>query len=99
MWGLRSAQKKSARPSLPRRMGIPEGAGKSIALVTTLLAAAGTLAAPALAAKQKPGLADFPKPVDPQSWVLPQDMTWNDYKPIPGYNWADDKNQPPKKLR
>jgi hypothetical protein len=58
-------------------MRIPEGAGKPFT-VTALLAIAGTLAAPAMAAKQKPGLADFPQGVDPQSWVLPQDMTWND---------------------
>ncbi len=64
-----------------------------------LLAVAGTLAAPAMAGKAKPGLADFPQPVDPQSWVLPQDMTWDDYKPIPGFNWADGTNDPPKKLR
>src|SRR4051794_13514608 len=80
-------------------MGIPEGAGKGFACVTALLAIAGTLAAPAMGAKTKPGLSDFPQPVDPQSWVLPQDMTWNDYKAIPGFNWGDDKNQPPKKLR
>ncbi len=26
-------------------------------------------------------------------------MTWDDYRPIPGFNWADDQRQPPKKLR
>ncbi|MFJ5716361.1 M6 family metalloprotease domain-containing protein [Neobacillus sp. NPDC093127] len=35
----------------------------------------------------QPGLSDFPEPVDPQSWVLPRDMTWNDYKPVPGVDW------------
>ena len=80
-------------------MGIPSALGKAGVLGTTLLAVAGTLAAPAVAAKPKPGLVDFPQPVDPQSWVLPQDMTWDDYTPIPGYNWADGTNDPPKKLR
>jgi M6 family metalloprotease-like protein len=79
-------------------MGIPEGARKPFTLVTAL-AIAGALATPAMAGKQKPGLAGFPEPVDPQSWVLPQDMTWNDYKPLPGLNWLDPKNAPPKKLR
>jgi M6 family metalloprotease-like protein len=54
---------------------------------------------PAMAGKSKPGLADFPAPVDPQTWALPQDMTWDDYNPIPGYNWADGTKDPPKKLR
>jgi hypothetical protein len=58
----------------------------------------------ALAAMQTPasaadGLATAPRPVDPQSWVLPADMSWHDYRPIPGFNWADDHRQPPKKLR
>ena len=43
--------------------------------------------------------AEAPEPMDPQSWVLPEDMTWDDYRPIPGFDWADDDRQPPKKLR
>jgi hypothetical protein len=27
-------------------------------------------------------------PIDPQHWQDQQDMTWNDYKPIPGVSWA-----------
>ena len=64
-----------------------------------LLAALAALALPAAAAAKAPGLARPPAPIDPQSWVLPQDMSWSDYKPIPGFNWAHDDNQPPKKLR
>lgn len=45
------------------------------------------------------GLDDFPEPVDPQSWVLPEWMTWEDYRPIPGVDWTAPENQPPKKLR
>src|SRR3954451_18760811 len=45
------------------------------------------------------GLATAPTPLDPQSWVLPADMSWRDYRPIPGFNWADDQRQTPKKLR
>ena len=28
-------------------------------------------------------------PIDPQRWQDQQEMTWNDYRPIPGENWAD----------
>ncbi|XVU22920.1 M6 family metalloprotease domain-containing protein [Actinoplanes sp. CA-054009] len=30
-----------------------------------------------------------PQPVDPQRYELPDTMTWSDYKPVPGTNWAD----------
>jgi hypothetical protein len=50
-------------------MRLPDAAGKLLTLVTTLLAFAAALTAPAMAAKHKPGRASFPKPVDPQSWV------------------------------
>ncbi|WP_309114334.1 M6 family metalloprotease domain-containing protein [Saccharothrix sp.] len=34
--------------------------------------------------------AGFPGPIDPQSWVNPDHMTWErDYKKVPGTNWAD----------
>jgi hypothetical protein len=45
------------------------------------------------------GLEDFPESVDPQSWVLPEWMTWDDYQPIPGVDWTAPENQPVKKLR
>ncbi|MFI6517253.1 M6 family metalloprotease domain-containing protein [Spirillospora sp. NPDC050679] len=32
---------------------------------------------------------DAPKPVDPQNYELPDTMTWDDYKAVPGTNWAD----------
>src|SRR4051812_31984931 len=50
--------------------------------------AAGALAAPAW------GADDFPPPIDKQA-VQDQDaMTWADYKPVPGTNWADTSIQP-----
>lgn len=33
--------------------------------------------------------ADFPPPIDKQVVQDQYDMTWNDYKPVPGRNWAD----------
>jgi M6 family metalloprotease-like protein len=41
-----------------------------------------------------PGLDKMPGHVDPQSWVNPENMTWNDYKPVPGINWSTDNIQP-----
>ncbi|MFE6734525.1 peptidase M6 [Microbacterium sp. NPDC057650] len=32
---------------------------------------------------------DLLNPVDPQNWVNMDDMTWDDYTPIPGTDWAD----------
>lgn len=51
------------------------------------------------AAHADEGLPAMPPPVDPQSWTLPEWMTWDDYRPIPGVNWNDDSRQPPVKLR
>jgi len=33
--------------------------------------------------------AGAPKPIDPQNYELPDTMTWDDYKGIPGTSWAD----------
>ncbi|TDB83148.1 M6 family metalloprotease domain-containing protein [Actinomadura sp. KC216] len=30
-----------------------------------------------------------PRPIDPQNFEMPETMTWDDYKKIPGTNWAD----------
>lgn len=48
---------------------------------------------------EKPGMADFPEPADPQSWVLPEDMTWEDYRPVPGINWHTAEIKPERVLR
>ena len=36
-------------------------------------------------------------PVDPQNWVNPDDMTWDDFEPVPGTDWADPSIEPTKK--
>jgi M6 family metalloprotease-like protein len=41
--------------------------------------------------------AQSPSPLDPQRVVDQQDMTWADYRPIPGVNWADPSLVPGKK--
>ena len=40
-------------------------------------------------ARGRRGKPGFPAPVDPQNWENPDHMTWADYKPIPGTDWAD----------
>lgn len=42
-----------------------------------------------LAATAEDSLPAMPPPVDPESWTLPEWMTWDDYKPIPGINWNE----------
>jgi len=44
-------------------------------------------------------LAIPPKPIDPQIVQDQDDMTWDDYKPIPGINWADPALVPERKFR
>ncbi|TMW71011.1 M6 family metalloprotease domain-containing protein [Alteribacter natronophilus] len=36
-----------------------------------------------------PGQSEFPDPIDEETWELPRDMTWDDYRPIPGINWNE----------
>lgn len=45
------------------------------------------------------GLSSFPDPIDSQSWVLPEDMTWDDYQPIPGIDWRDADVEPERLLK
>jgi M6 family metalloprotease-like protein len=53
-----------------------------------------------LAQRPRPETVSFPpEPLDPQI-ILDQDsMTWNDYKPVPGKNWADPTLLPERKFR
>ncbi|WP_066070190.1 FIMAH domain-containing protein [Neobacillus soli] len=46
-----------------------------------------------------PGLDKLPDHVDPQSWVNPEDMTWNDYNQIPGINWNTADFKPETELK
>ncbi|MFJ7934587.1 M6 family metalloprotease domain-containing protein [Sporosarcina sp. NPDC096371] len=48
---------------------------------------------------QDAGLNGFPEPVDPESWVLPEDMTWADYKAVPGIDWRDTDIKPERVLK
>ncbi|MEU6995369.1 M6 family metalloprotease domain-containing protein [Streptomyces sp. NPDC046465] len=59
-------------------------------LATLAAAAVGTArATPESAAdtdRTRPSLA---RPVDPQNWRNPDDMTWSDYRSVPGTDWAN----------
>src|SRR3954449_8578393 len=46
------------------------------------------LAAPAVAS------AGAPAPVDPQNWSFQDNLTWNDYKPLPGKDYSDPAIEP-----
>ena len=48
------------------------------------MAAVLALAAPAVARPPVP-----PAPVDPQNWTFQDNLTWNDYKPLPGTDYSD----------
>jgi hypothetical protein len=45
-------------------------------------------AEPSAATRSLPG-TNGPSPIDPQKYELPDTMTWDDYRKIPGTNWAD----------
>ncbi|MGA5691711.1 M6 family metalloprotease domain-containing protein [Cytobacillus pseudoceanisediminis] len=65
-----------------------------IMLVTFLL-----LTVSSAAYAEKPGLGDFPDPADAQSWELPENMTWEDYRPVPGIDWRTADIEPERVLR
>jgi M6 family metalloprotease-like protein len=63
----------------------------------SLLSVAGP--APAGSARAQAPETRMPAPIDPQTWQDQQDMTWVDYHPIPGVEWADPSLVPERKLR
>jgi M6 family metalloprotease-like protein len=65
----------------------------------TYLMAAFFLAANHLLSCSGGGLAELPGPIDPQVVQDQDDMTWDDYRPIPGKNWADPDLKPEREFR
>ncbi|MDY0409293.1 M6 family metalloprotease domain-containing protein [Paracerasibacillus soli] len=45
------------------------------------------------------GLDSFPDHVDTESWKLPEEMTWEDYNPIPGVDWNSATIEPERVLK
>ncbi|WHY87472.1 FixG Ig-like domain-containing protein [Neobacillus novalis] len=68
---------------------------KFAALSTTILLALSSTSAFAA----DPGLDKMPEHVDPQSWMLSDNMTANDYRPIPGINWLTSDIKAEKPIR
>ena len=54
------------------------------------VAALGVLAAPAAAFAADTA----PAPIDPQNWSWQDELTWNDYKQLPGPDYSDPSIQP-----
>jgi hypothetical protein len=50
-------------------------------------------------ALMKGKLTELPGPIDPQIVQDQDDMTWDDYKPIPGINWADPSLKPEREFK
>ncbi|MBE1491656.1 metallopeptidase domain-containing protein [Plantactinospora soyae] len=64
------------------------------------LAATALLTGPGTASVQAGPAAGPLGPVDPQYWQDQETMTWDDYRAVPGGNWADPARQPSqRKLR
>ena len=59
------------------------------ALAVCITVAVTLLPLPARAGAAPIPLAAIDDPIDPQVWQDQQDMTWDDYRPVPGANWAD----------
>src|SRR3954467_556598 len=62
--------------------GTQVGAGFALALSALAVAVA-----PAAAAGP-------PAPIDPQNWSFQDNLTWSDYKPLPGPDYSDPSIQP-----
>ncbi|MFI6080018.1 peptidase M6 [Streptomyces sp. NPDC051217] len=93
---MRSAQRRSRLVVAVALAAALLAAGAGAGAATTAPGSAS--AAAAGTGKEKRG--DPFAPVDPQTWQDQQDMTWSDYRAVPGTDWADPKRQPTeKKLR
>ncbi len=62
---------------------------KSRAVLAAVTVTAAIVAAPASAAP--------PAPIDPQNWSFQDNLTWSDYKPIPGPDYSDPSLTPPNR--
>jgi hypothetical protein len=60
----------------------------AVRALVTLVAVASAMSVTASGGAAAIGRAASPSPIDPQHVQDQQDMTWNDYRPIPGVDWA-----------
>ena len=68
-------------------------------LRSSLLPATLSLCLAAAVSSQSPPSPPLMPPLDPQRIQDQDTMTWADYRPIPGRNWADPSLEPARKLR
>src|SRR5829696_2665321 len=73
-------------PAVPRPWTEGKLIRKSRAVMAAATVTAAIVAAPASAAP--------PAPIDPQNWSFQDNLTWGDYKPIPGPDYSDPTVQP-----
>ena len=64
-----------------------------------IASAVALVVAAAMARPSAQNPASFPPALDPQMWQDQEAMTWKDYRPIPGINWADGSRTPQRALR
>ncbi|MFH8610755.1 M6 family metalloprotease domain-containing protein [Streptomyces sp. NPDC018029] len=98
---LRHRRSTHRRPERRRsKHGHPARRTTVVAAVLAALAAAAVGTAQATpddtgtVGEVRPSLA---RPIDPQNWRNPDDMTWREYRSVPGTNWADPGLEPTEK--
>jgi M6 family metalloprotease-like protein len=72
---------------------------RTLAVVVVAALSVLVAALPGAALPGEDGLEPFPAELDPISHVLPEHMTWDDWQPVPGFDWTSDEHQPPRKIR
>jgi M6 family metalloprotease-like protein len=80
------------------RTGFTQSRGRTVLATAVMVVAVLAAALPGSAAEDRV-IEPFPADLDPVSHVLPEHMTWDDYRPVPGYDWTDPAHQPPRKIR
>jgi hypothetical protein len=65
-----------------------------IRLLALFIAAVSFLVVPPADSSGAVGILAVDDPIDPQRWQDQQDMTWADYRAVPGATWADPARVP-----
>ncbi|GAB3476439.1 M6 family metalloprotease domain-containing protein [Amycolatopsis cihanbeyliensis] len=81
-----SATRRSRRASL-----------SALTVATAVVATLGVQVAQPAAAQANPhwpSPEQVVAPIDPQRWENPDDMTWQDLRPVPGVDWSDPNREP-----
>ncbi|MEU1147636.1 M6 family metalloprotease domain-containing protein [Streptomyces sp. NPDC005863] len=89
---LRHRRPDRGRAIRPRRAPARRATVVAAVLATFAATAVGT----AQARPDGPDLTrpSLIRPIDPQNWRNPDDMTWSEYRSVPGTDWADPGREP-----